>query len=180
MNSSDQLELELSCDAPAATSAASPLPQYVVTPASTPGAILAWWDTLTGLYVTNTEGAEARAKVLEDGIAALRGNRNGEARRRIRELRSQCDEIRAEAYAYEMQAYASFEAALGEFSPTLIGLLQAAGLQIADDDEMTVACFWDCLQRPAIEHVADDPLSKIAVAFAQSCLAEESEDSAAA
>lgn len=180
MNSTDQLELELSSDTPAASPVASPLPEYVITPASTPGGILHWWETLTGLYVTNTENAEARVKVLESEIAALRRDRNGESRRRIRALRAQCDEIRSEACTYELQASAKFEAALGEFSPALIGMLQAAGLPIADDDEMTVARFWDCLQRPAIEHVADVPLSQLAVAFAQLCLSEESEENASA
>lgn len=176
MTSSDQLELELSSDTPAASPALSPFPQYAITPSSTPGGIVRWWEKLTCLYVDNTEAAESRAKVLEAEMAALRGDRSGEARRRVRALRAQCDEIRSAACAYEHEAAATFEAALSEFSPALIAMLQAAGLPLADDDEMTVARFWDCLQRPAIEHVADDALFDIAVAFARFCLKEALED----
>lgn len=175
MNTNNQLELELSSDDAAAVmpaSVPSPLPGYTITAASTPAAILAWWDTLTSLYMANTAAAEASAKSLEAEIASMRTDRSGEARRRKRALRVQCDEIRGKAIAHELVAYGMFEAALGEFSPASIAMLQAGGLAIADDDEMTVACFWDCLQRPAIEYVADMALSEIAAAYAKDAIAE--------
>lgn len=176
MYKSDQLELELSSDTPAAIPAASPLPRYIVTPASTPGAILQWWDALVSGYVGNTDSAEVRAKAIEAEIALLRGNRDGASRRQIRALRAKCDEIRREAIAFEFEASALFEATLSEFSPALIAMLQAEGLAIPDDDEMSVACFWDCLQRPAIEYVANVPLSELAREYAREALAQIAKD----
>jgi hypothetical protein len=171
---SDQLELELSSsdDGAAAEASPSPLPHYKIEMTSTPATIVAWWDALVVKIEEARELATSRAKPLHDQISALRGSRTGNARQRIRALRAQCEAVDADAEAVDFEAHALFEAALGEFSPALIRLLQAAGLSIPDDEEMAVAEFWDVLQRPAIEYVGQRPIADLARAYAEEVLAE--------
>ena len=98
------------------------MPAFVLTEERTPAEIVAWWDDL----------AE---------FAALKGARTSAKRRRAAQLRVERARLLGKAEAVGFEAYGTFEGTLSEFSPRLIRLIQAEGLDVADDDEMTVAVF---------------------------------------
>lgn len=157
-----QLELGLDGDAAStAVEAAIVLPDYAVTEDSTPAAIIAWWDKLVAAFTQEAEAIRPELTYLESELAGLKGQRTGVSRRRAAQLRAARENLLARAEAVEFAAYGLFEGTLGEFSPRLIALMQAQGLDVPDDDEMAVAEFWDCLQRPAIEWCAELSLRDI-------------------
>ena len=162
----EQLELGFAeCTEPASGGEEMALPHFALTEEATPGQIVGWWDDLVARFRAERRAAEERAKPIEEKIAALKGQRTKEARAAVRRLREERDIWLARAEEVERTAYAMFEAALGEFAPRLIAMLQAEGLDIADDDEMATAVFWDCLQRPDIEYCAGMTLREIAKVF---------------
>ncbi len=159
-DSADQLELALD-DRTEATAELPALPSLALSADTTPGAILAWWDDLVEIFTRAADEAKGKLAPLRAELDALKAERTGEARRRTRRLREEEREILGAAEAVEFAAYGLFEGTLAEFSPQLIQMLQAEGLDIPDDDEMAVAEFRDCLQRPAIEWCAQMPLREI-------------------
>ena len=159
---SDQLDLGLQ-EAASADPAEHTvrLQDFALTPESTPAAIVVWWDDLVQIFTTVAEQAKQEIVPIDAELTALSRPNSGEPRRRKRMLIEKKTALLDGAEAVEFEAYALFEATLSEFSPTLISPLQAAGLDIPDDYEMAVANFWDCLERPVIEHLADVPLREI-------------------
>ena len=168
-----QLELELPFEGEAAGHLSAPFRPFVITPDTTPASIVQWWDELCAAIDAARDTAAANAAALDAELATLRAARGGDAGQRKRMLRAQRQALAAAAELVDVTAHAAFEAALDEFSPRLVTLLQAAGLRLEhDDNEHTIARFWDCLQRPAIEHVATSAIRDIAPAFAAELLAE--------
>jgi hypothetical protein len=80
-------------------------------------------------------------------------------------LREERELLFARAEDTEFRAYALFEQALNDFTPRLKELLRIEGIVVETDDDSTIADFWDCLQRPAIEYLASVPLREIAKRF---------------
>lgn len=144
-------------------------PGFILTEERTPAEIVAWWDELVAVFTAVATAADARVAALDAELNHLKGARGIAERCRVARLRTERTQRLAAAEAVEFEAYGLFEGTLSEFSPRLIQMLQAEGMAIPDDDEMAVAVFWDCLQRPAIEHCAHLPLRQIARDFARDC-----------
>lgn len=141
------------------------LPEFVIVDETTPGDLLRWWDDLVAIFTSEMERTKANAEPLTAELAKLKGQRTTEARRRAAKLREQRELLFARAEDTEFRAYALFEQALTDFTPRLKELLRAGGVAVEADDDSAIADFWDCLQRPAIEHYASLPLREIAKRF---------------
>lgn len=166
MDAQLELPFEEPSEVPGAADEAVALPSFALSEDRTPAEIRAWWDALVATFTCAAKEAEQKAAPLEAELAGLKGVRTATARQRARFLRTEREQLLARAEAVEFAAYAAFEGALAEFSPRLITLMQAAGLDVADDDEMAVANFWECLERPAIEYCAEQPLRELVRDFA--------------
>lgn len=165
-----EAQLELSLENPSEPEIEAGLPEFPALELSeetTPAAILAWWDQLVEIFSRESDLAQPRLQSLRAENATAKSERTKEARGRIRRLRAEEEQILARIEAVEIEAYGLFEGTLSEFSPRLIRLFQAEGLDVPDDDEMAVAEFWDCLHRPAIEWCAQIPIREIARHFCQ-------------
>lgn len=135
----------------AAPPRAPALPALALNAQRTPTEIVAWWDELDALAAAAKRAAATACAPLLAELAALLAQTSATARRRAARWQAVCAQQRASAEAIAGTALAACEGSLAEFSPRLIAMLQAEGLEIADDDELVVAEFWVSLQPPLLE-----------------------------
>ncbi len=162
----DQLQLPLDPESEVIDAEGrTPLPAFVLADDTTPADVLRWWDELVAVFTSEVDAAKANAEPLTAELAKLKAQRTRDARHRAAKLREERDAIFARAEEVELRAYALFERTLTEFTPRLMELFAEAGAVVPTDRDPSIEYFWDCLQRPAIEHLAHAPLREIVWCF---------------
>ncbi len=175
-----QLELEFGTS-PVPANSKELLPVLEISPGTTPGEINRWWDKLVVVFDEAAREAQTKAEPLEHDIRGLKGKRDKASRLRVAQLREGIAAIFCSALKRKDDAYALFESTLEAFAPKLREIFRALNVSTEDDYTSETEEFWQCLQRPDIEHNADVQLSEVARVFARSWdgLGEREEDAGA-
>ncbi|OAM91769.1 hypothetical protein OH491_24900 [Termitidicoccus mucosus] len=166
--SSVQLELPLGDRLPAPPESPPPpeipkitLPEFTLTENSTPRDIQTWWELMIITVEQERIAAKPRLDIIKSELKSLTGKLTWDQRERKKILRQKQDELGATANAMLGAFQRIFETTLEDFTPSLLAMLRETELKTEDNVLTAADEFWECLQRPDIEHVCQASLRDI-------------------
>ncbi len=145
-------------------------PAFALSEETTPAEILGWWDSIVEKIELAWQAGEKRAAPLTEELRGLKGKRDGASRRLAASLRARICDVMTAAKAVHGRGYALFETTIADFAPRLTKLIVDQGVVSDDDYETEVDDFWQCLQRPDIEHNSKMTLREIVKFFWRDCV----------
>jgi hypothetical protein len=139
------------------------LPEFTLTEDSTPGDIQVYWEDLTAIAEQEQSDINSQLDCIKAELNTLVGKCSPEQRERKKILRQKEKNLKTIAYSSILGTFQTvLLTTLEEFTPRLLDLLRETELETEEEILEAAEGFWECLERPAIEHVGHTSLRDIA------------------